>query len=75
MKDATHKGTVHVHNYGSPYTYFVLLRETKLHWIDQTGTKWRKRNGKRARSDAWDTHELDLKSIQPITPRPMGAAP
>jgi hypothetical protein len=68
MHKYTHTGMVENYNYGTPYRYKVLLRETKLFWVNDKGTKYRKTDGRIAGSDTWSQSFLRLDEVKPLDP-------
>lgn len=50
--------------------YTAKLREGKLHWISQQGSKFAKRSGYKV-GDMYPHYHLDLESIKPIPVSPI----
>ncbi len=67
MKLSTHKGLLVGCDSRTPddYTRVVFLRETKLYWIDQYGTKYKKSTGRKP-NEQWPMYRLDMESIKPL---------
>ncbi len=67
MKKLTRKGIVRGCDgkTSKDYNSVVFLRETKLHWMGEHGTKYSKvRNGRM--SGDWPMYRLDLDTIVPV---------
>ena len=60
----THVGVVENYNYGHPTRARVNLRETAKFWVNtDTGTKYRKSDGRPAASTIWEQRELELATV------------
>ena len=68
MKGITHTGIIKGYDARTPsnYTKCIFLRETKLYWISQSGTKYSKNKDGCVIGD-WPMYQLDLDSIKVIT--------
>ena len=64
MRKLTHKGTIRGCDARTPKDYkkVVFLRETKLYWVGEYGTKYSKARDGRTLGD-WPMYHLDLDMI------------
>lgn len=65
MKKMTHFGVV-LFPVFTQKTTVIKLRETKLYWVDEGGTKYRKIDGRATVGSPFFYNALELESIMPL---------